>query len=175
MSTYLILAFVLIVAGLLLLLLELVFPSGILAAVALVTVAVGVALVFRQDTTVGLVTLVVLFVAVPVVGKVVLHYWPRTPFGRHLFLQAPEAEATLASAPVNQELEQLIGRVGRAVSDLRPCGVSNFDGRRVDVITEGIMVDSGQWVRCIDVRAGKVLVRPVEKSDLTTLETVDFS
>ena len=27
------------------------------------------------------------------------------------------------------------------------------------------MVEAGQWVRCIDVRAGKVVVRPVEKPD----------
>jgi membrane-bound serine protease (ClpP class) len=171
---YLTLAFVLIAVGLLLLLTELVFPSGILAALALVAIAVGVALTFSQDTPTGVATLLVLFVALPVVGKLVLHYWPRTPVGRRMFLHAPEAETTLASAPLNQELDQLIGRVGRAVSDLRPCGVCNFDGRRVDVITEGMMVDAGQWVRCIDVRAGKVVVRPVEKPDLSTLETADF-
>jgi membrane-bound serine protease (ClpP class) len=172
---YLTLAFVLIAAGLLLLLAELIFPSGVLAALALVAIAVGVTLAFTQDTTVGIVTLLVLFIALPVLGKLILDYLPRTPIGRHLFLPAAGAPTTLASAPLNQELEQLIGRIGRTVSDLRPCGVSNFDGRRVDVITEGIMVDSGQWVRCIDVRAGKVLVRPVEKPDLSTLETADFS
>jgi membrane-bound serine protease (ClpP class) len=172
---YLSLAFVLIAAGLVLLLAELIFPSGILAAVALAAIAIGVALTFHEDQRVGLITLVALFIALPVVGKFVLHYWQRTPMGRRLFLQAPDAETTLASAPLNMELEQLIGRVGQTVSDLRPCGVTNFDGRRVDVITEGIMVDSGQWVRCIDVRAGKVIVRPVEKPDLSTLETADFS
>jgi membrane-bound serine protease (ClpP class) len=172
---YLTLAFVLIAAGLLLLLLELVFPSGVLAAVALAAIAVGVALTFSQDVVAGIVTLLVLVIVLPTGAKIALTYWPRTPMGRRFFLQAPEAETTLASAPLNQELEQLIGRVGQATSDLRPCGVSNFDGRRVDVITEGLMVDSGQWVRCIDVRAGKVVVRPVEKPDLSTLETADFS
>jgi membrane-bound serine protease (ClpP class) len=172
---YLTLGFVLIAAGLLLLLAELLFPSGVLAAVALVAVAVGVTLTFTQDTTVGLITLLVLLITLPLLGKAVFHYLPRTPIGRGLFLPTPGADTTLASAPLNQELEQLIGRVGQAVSDLRPCGVSNFDGRRVDVLTEGLMVDSGQWVRCIDVRAGRVIVRPVEKPDLTTLETADFS
>ena len=60
------------------------------------------------------------------------------------------------------------------MSDLRPSGVANFDGRRVDVITEGMMVDAGGWVRCVDVRAGRVLVRPVDKPDVGTLENADF-
>jgi hypothetical protein len=46
----------------------------------------------------------------------------------------------------------------------------------VDTITEGIMIDTGQWVRCIDVQAGKVIVRPVDKPpDLGDLEPSDFS
>jgi len=36
------------------------------------------------------------------------------------------------------------------------------------------MVDPGQWVRCIDVRAGKVIVRLVGKPDLGDLETAFF-
>jgi membrane-bound serine protease (ClpP class) len=77
--------------------------------------------------------------------------------------------------PVHIELEQLRGRFGRAISALRPAGVVEFDGRRVDTLTEGMMVEPGQWVRCIDVKAGKVIVRPVEKPDLGDLETAFFS
>jgi hypothetical protein len=37
------------------------------------------------------------------------------------------------------------------------------------------MIEPGQWVRCIDVRAGKVIVRPVERPpDLGDLEVSDF-
>jgi hypothetical protein len=113
-------------------------------------------------------------VAVPVLGSVLLHYWPRTPIGRRFFLTGPDEDATVASLPANQELEQLKGRFGRALSALRPAGVVDFDGRRIDTITEGMMVEPGQWVRCIDVRAGKVIVRPVERPDLGDLETAVF-
>ena len=168
-------AFVLIVVGFALLLVELVFPSGILSAVALAAIAVGVALTFTQDLTVGVVTLIVVCIGLPFLATFVLHYWPKTPMGRRLILQTPGEEATLASTPENQQLLLLIGRIGQAVSDLRPSGVTNFDGKRVDTITEGMMVDAGRWVRCVDVQAGKVIVRPVEKPDLGTLETAIFS
>jgi membrane-bound serine protease (ClpP class) len=175
MTLTLTLAIVLIVVGFVLLAAELIFPSGFLSAVALAAIAIGIALMFSYDLTFGVFTLLIVFVALPLFGGFVLHYWPKTPMGKRLILQSPGAEETLASTPENQELEQLVGRYGQTVSDLRPSGVTNFDGKRVDTITEGMMVDAGQWVRCIDVRAGKVVVRPVEKPDLGALETADFS
>lgn len=177
MEPSLTLAYVLIGVGLALLVGELFFPSGVLLAIALSAVVLGVAMTFlySQDPTLGLITLVAVFVAIPLLAGVVLHYSSRTRIGRRFFLSGPEEDATLASMPVNLELEQLRGRFGRAISALRPAGVAEFDGRRVDTITEGMMVEPGQWVRCIDVKAGKVIVRPVEKPDLGDLETAFFS
>jgi membrane-bound serine protease (ClpP class) len=91
-----------------------------------------------------------------------------------MMLPSPEEDATLASTPARLELEELRGRIGRTLSALRPSGVCDFDGRRVDTITEGMMVEPGQWVRCVDVQAGKVVVRPVDKPDLGELETAIF-
>ena len=92
--------------------------------------------------------------------------------GRRFIL--PDQDATSPQMPVNLELEQLRGRFGQALSDLRPAGVVDFDGRRVDVITEGMMVPAGAWVRCVDVKAGRVVVRPVDQPDLDDLESADF-
>jgi hypothetical protein len=39
-------------------------------------------------------------------------------------------------------------------------------------MTEGLMIDVNQWVKCIDVRAGKVVVRQVEKPSLEDLENL---
>ena len=88
-----------------------------------------------------------------------------------------EQKVALVQAGVKastQELEELRGQFGQALSSLRPAGVVDFNGRRIDCITEGIMVEPGQWVRCIEVKTGKVLVRPVEKPDIGGLETADF-
>jgi hypothetical protein len=37
-----------------------------------------------------------------------------------------------------------------------------------------MMVDPGQLVRCIDVKAGKVVVRPVDKMEAGDLDTAIF-
>src|SRR6516164_4237810 len=170
------LAFLLIAAGLVLLFAELLLPSGILLAVSVFGIVCGVVMIFTygNDPRIGWVTLVVLFVVVPYLIRLVFRFWARTSVGKRYFLSGSEEDATLANMPVNLELEQLRGRFGRALSALRPSGVVDFDGRRVDSLTEGIMVESGQWVRCIDVKAGKVIVRPVEKPNLSDLEKADF-
>jgi membrane-bound serine protease (ClpP class) len=174
-SSNLILAYVLIGVGFLLLVGELFCTSGTLLVLALTSIAAGVGLAFYHGSSTGLFTLLGVMIVLPVFGGLLLRYWPKTRWGRRMLLSAPDEDATVASMPVNLELERLRGRFGRALSDLRPSGVCDFDGWRVDTITEGMMVDAGQWVRCVDVRAGKVIVRPAEKPTVEDLENFDLT
>jgi membrane-bound serine protease (ClpP class) len=168
-------AYLLIALGLILLAAELVLPtSGMLFLGSTLCLLAGVVMTFYYgDASTGAVTLLCVFVAVPVLLTLGMYYWPRTPMGRRLIL--PDQDATIAQMPVHLELEQLRGRYGKASSDLRPSGVVDFDGKRIDVITEGMMVAAGGWVRCVDVRAGKVVVRPSEAPNLKDLEADDFN
>jgi membrane-bound serine protease (ClpP class) len=169
------LAYVLIGVGFLLLAAELFIPSGgVIFVLAIVSICGGVAMAFVYDASTGALTLIGVFIALPILGSLLLHYWPKTRMGKRFFLGAPQEEETQASNPLSQELEQMRGRLGRAISALRPSGVVDFDGQRVDVITEGMMVEPDEWVRCINVKAGKVVVRPVEKPNLGDLETAEF-
>ena len=175
-SNMLILGFLLIGAGFLLLGADLFLMSGVLAVVSLGAVIIGVILTFvGGGISTGVVTAVAVFIALPLAGRLLVYVWRRTPMGRDFFLTGQPEDATLAALPVNQDLEHLKGRIGRTLSALRPAGMVDFDGRRVDTITEGMMVDAGQMVRCIDVRAGKVVVRPIDKPDLGDLETAIFN
>jgi membrane-bound serine protease (ClpP class) len=167
------LAYTLIGLGILLLVAELFIPSGgIFFVISLSAIIIGVTMTFLagNDPMVGMVTLVAVLIAVPVIGGMMLHYWPRSRMGRRFFLNSPVQDATIASMPVHLELEALRGRFGRTVSPLRPSGVVEFDGRRIDSLSEGMLIEPGRWVRCIDVRTGKVIVRVVEKPDLKDLE-----
>lgn len=174
------LAYGLILLGLLLFAAELFLPTGgVLFVLGLGAVIYGVVVTFTPSyggsTPLGLATLIGIFIIVPVVTPILLHYWPKTPMGKRFFLGSAAEDDTLANMPVNLELEQLRGRYGRTVSALRPSGITEFDGKRVDTISEGALIEPGQWVRCIDVRAGKVLVRRVEKPpELEDMDTGDL-
>jgi membrane-bound ClpP family serine protease len=175
-SSTLILGYLLIGAGFLLLAGDLFLMSGILASLALAAIVGGVVLTFLSGgALVGVCTSLAVFLALPITIRGLLYFWPRTPMGKQFFLTGLPEDATVASLTVNQELENLKGRIGRTLSALRPAGMVDFDGRRIDTVTEGMMVDPGQFVRCIDVRAGKVVVRPIDKPDLGDLETAIFT
>jgi membrane-bound serine protease (ClpP class) len=170
------LAYILIAVGVVLVLAELFVPSGfILVAIGICCAFIGVGLLFVHGSTeTALTALLSLCVGGPLLGGLVFYLWPYSPMGRKL-IKAAEQDATIASMPANLELEALRGKIGRAVSPLRPSGVAEFDGRRIDVITEGLMVEPGQWVKCVEVRANKVLVRPADPPKLEDFETASFS
>jgi membrane-bound serine protease (ClpP class) len=141
--------FLLIALGFVLLLAELFLPTGgVLFVLSVAALIVGVGMIYATQTSgVFLATLIGVCVIVPLFFGLALYYWPKTRMGKRLFLTGPEEDH----------------------------GVTDFDGRRVDTITEGIMIEAGQWVRCIDVQAGKVIVRPVDRPpDLADLEPSDF-
>src|SRR5437016_1658645 len=152
----LILAFALIATGFLLLAVEMFFPSGVCFALSLVGFVAGIVLAFLYDTKVGWMSLG--GVAVSFVGMLWLirYCWTRTGLGLRMVLRAPAEEATLSATPLNKEREGLIGQVGRTEGALRPSGIAIFNGRRVDCLTEGMMVDAGQFVRCVSVQGGRV-------------------
>jgi len=170
------LPYTLVVVGLVLMAAEiLLLTHGALFALGLGAIIVGLTMIFHESSTRGFITLVIVFVLIPILGPILIHYWPKTSLGKRIILGGPMEDATVATMPTNLELEQLRGRYGKTVSALRPSGVTDFDGRRVDTMSEGDMIEPGQWVRCMDVKAGKVIVRQVDRPpDLGDMEPPDL-
>ncbi len=57
------------------------------------------------------------------------------------------------------------GAIGEALTDLRPAGVANFDGHRVDVVTEGDYIAAGQQVEVVHAERYRRVVRRVPETD----------
>jgi membrane-bound serine protease (ClpP class) len=55
---------------------------------------------------------------------------------------------------------ELIGRTGVAASELRPAGIAEIGGERVDVTTEGDWVKSGTPVVVVLAEGMRIVVRP---------------
>ena len=164
-SGYATFGFVLIGVGLVCSVGELFLPSGLFLVASMGCIAVGVGLTFAAGSTTGMLSLLGVLVAVPLLAMLFFNLAEDAAGPAFFVDQAASRMPQWRPCRSTRRLEKLRGRIGQTLAPLRPAGVADFDGRRVDVITEGMMVDGGQWVRCIDVRAGKVLVRPVEKPD----------
>jgi membrane-bound serine protease (ClpP class) len=168
-------AWLLILLGLALLLVEVVLPSGMLLVLSLAALATGVLLIFFAPpeegggTTTGFLALTLVLIVIPVILGAAFYYLPRNPIGKQLFLPDQPIEEVEAPMTDNVALEQLLGQIGKTATELRPSGVTLIQGHRVDTKTEGMYVDAGQWVRVTDVRGGQITVRPLSRDELRDL------
>jgi hypothetical protein len=64
-----------------------------------------------------------------------------------------------ATAPDGTPLSDLVGRYGVAASNLLPAGRVIVDGHKVDAVSTGMPIDTGQPIKVVRVQAGKLQVR----------------
>lgn len=171
MDGYLLLAAALVGAGVLLLAAEFFLPTGGLLLVGgLAAWAAAVLVVLLNGTaTEASVAVIGLALGVPIAGGVGVWAWQR--MARRVGL--PPGGGTALDTPELSELAALKGRYGTTVTPMRPSGAVLIDGRRVDALTEGLMLDAGVSVRCVDVRAGRVIVRRADAGPRLTDLTFD--
>ncbi|GAC1346382.1 MAG: hypothetical protein NVSMB14_09440 [Isosphaeraceae bacterium] len=158
-----------VILGLVLLIGEVFIPTGGfigLLAVGLILVGIGVA--FGSSTSLGLTVLASLGVLLPVTLALAVNLWPRTPMAKWIFLKPPEP-IDVESEDQGPKLSHLIGQFGRALTPLRPSGLVDFDGRKLDGLSEGAMIPTGALVRAVQVRGGQIIVREADEQTLDDL------
>lgn len=83
---------------------------------------------------------------------------PRTKLGKSFILDASEhSQAGFKSS--SEELEKFAGKTGVTLTPLRPAGIAEMDGVRVNVLTQGEFVESGKEVEVIKIEGSKVIVK----------------
>ena len=157
---YLTVALVLFTLGIITLLAEVLLPTGgILVVASLLCFALGVGIILIRGTTMeAVVAIGALAVGLPASGYVAIAAYRRMSLDSVLTEGGTEPLAIAGVA----ELESLKNRTGKTVSPLRPSGAVEFDGKRIDAMTEGTMLEAGVWVRCVEVKGTKVIVRQME-------------
>jgi membrane-bound ClpP family serine protease len=176
METYLIVAIVLSTIAVAMLSGEFFFPTGGIFAffsLALFSVAVGIVW-YNGSTTEATVAVLGFCIGVPAMGWGLVQGWKTLAIKRGLDPEAAGGSITQA-VPELSELDKLKGQTGKTVTPMRPAGTVLLGGRRIDAITEGIMLDPDVWVRCVEVKAGRVIVRRTDSnSQLIDLSVDDL-
>jgi membrane-bound ClpP family serine protease len=153
----------LLAAALLLVILEVFVPSGGLIAIVATLCAVGgVACLFRVSTTWGLVGILSLIFLAPLVFSFALKVWPHTPIGRRMLGETSPEQIEAERRAAEREHEQrlaLIGREGVVLTDLRPVGVVEVDGKRYDALSEESLIRAGTRIRVSIAEPNQLRVR----------------
>jgi membrane-bound serine protease (ClpP class) len=153
----------LMLGALFLLVLETFIPSaGILPLLCLGLFGASLWSAFSISTMTGLVFLTIDLALLPVAILMAASLWPHTPFARFFLLKPPgEDEVILPSADDSPrlELEAIVGRHGRSLTDLRPGGTVEINGRPTDAMTDEGFIPADTMVKVIGIRQSQLLVR----------------
>jgi membrane-bound serine protease (ClpP class) len=162
----------LLMLGLALVVLEIFVPSGgVLSFLAAISVIASLVVSFLSSVQFGVIMLAVTSVVVPAVVAAAVRWWPQTPIGRLVLVQPPEnPDDVLPESEEYRVLPLLIGKIGKAKTKMLPSGTVRIDGQAYDAITDGMPVEAGQWVKVVDVRTHRIVVRPSDAPQTTPEE-----
>ena len=147
-----------------LIVIEVFVPSGGLISVcAILCVIGGVLIFFRYSTAIGWIGIIVAVIMIPTVLVITYRIFPRTRFGKAIILTPPVRQVGDA-VPDTPELKEMLGAVGMVVTPLRPVGICDFIGRRLECVAESGYVDKGKKVEVIDIESTQLTVRVIEET-----------
>jgi len=128
---------------------------ALLAGLSLSLVGAGATI----EIIIGAITRVVVSLAIALAASIaLLRFLPKLPFGRDLILNTGLGTAIgYASAPESDR--QWLGKSGTAVSPLRPAGIADIDGTRVDIVSQGEWIEAGAPIEVIRVDGNRIVVR----------------
>ena len=151
-------------ASAVLLVAEVFVPSGGLISIcSLACLIGGLMIFFRHSSTAGWVGIVLAIVMIPTVLIVAYRIFPKTRFGRAVTLAPPKREAGDA-IPDTEQLKEMLGAQGTVVSPLRPVGMCDIDGQRIECVAESGYVENDTKVKVIHVAGTQLTVRVVDES-----------
>ncbi|NLJ41736.1 MAG: hypothetical protein GX352_09060 [Clostridiales bacterium] len=158
---------ILFVIGGLLMILELVIPGfGIAGVMGIIALVGGLVVGSTFLTTVQLLIVIFLVLAISIVMLVLL-YRSATRNGRvskflFLNLKANKEEGYTSS----KDLKDMKGKEGISLTALRPAGTGEFDGIKLDVVTDGQFIPKGVKIRIDRVEGFRILVEQIDENAL---------
>lgn len=164
---WLILAVFLFAACAVLLVLEIFVPSfGLLTISSLACLGAGIAIFFEYGAVAGWIGVAVAAVLIPLIWILTYRIFPKTSMGRKMILGKPDAGRGDA-IPDCRDLQEMLSKVGIVRTPLRPVGICDFEGRRLECVSERGFIEVNQKVKVIRVQGTSLTVRPVEEKEET--------
>jgi membrane-bound ClpP family serine protease len=156
MNESLLFSIILQLAGVVVIIAEIILPSGgILSIVALSVFGYSLFIVFNEiSMTIGFSFVAADLILIPVLVIVGLKLLVRSPVTLRKTLSRKGGVSSQSS-----ELGSYVGTQGNAVTDLRPAGIAVINSKRVDVVTRGEYLEKDSAIIVTAVTGNQIIVR----------------
>lgn len=145
------------VTGLILLVIEGIVPGfGLPGIGGIILVIVGTILAMGNITS-ALMSISVAIIITAVITILLIKYGRHSPMFEKIILTAhQEDDKGYLSSTTKDEY---LGKEGTTVSELRPSGFIEIDGKRIDALSEGNFIPKGTSIKVVRVEGSKIIVR----------------
>lgn len=155
---------VLFAAGILLLTIEMFLPGfGIFGGLGLI--ALVLCIVFQATSiTEALIMIVIIGAIIALFLLLILRSFKKGRIYKSSIVLKNSADRNEGYVS-NADYSRLLGKRGKSVTVLRPAGIAEFDGEKVDVVTDGEFLPKGADVEVIEAAGRRIVVREVKSID----------
>ena len=138
-----------------LMILEVFLPGfGLPGISGLVLIAAGIVMAaIQHGMLMAVVILLVVIALLALVVSWVMRSAARGDYHSEIFLKDKDELNT------REDMQVLIGKTGRTTSVLRPAGIGDFDGVRLNVVTEGDFIERDMPIEIVSVEGRRIVVR----------------
>jgi membrane-bound ClpP family serine protease len=151
---------ILFILGLILLIVEMFIPGfGIAGGTGLALLILGIILTARTPFEAFVMVIILVFV-VALVLAVILRSAKRGKLSKKLILWSSARHEEGFST--SSDTSPLLGKEGIALTVLRPAGSGEFEGKRLDVVTDGTFLESGTKIKIVRTEGRRIVVEPIE-------------
>nr|WP_204557252.1 nodulation protein NfeD [Bacillus ectoiniformans] len=148
------------VLGIILLIAEIFLPWGIAGFLGLTALAGSILLAGDSVKWMGISLLIAMAVTSVAMILMVKVFGKKMKFFKKIILS--DSTSTEKGYVSNVNRQELLGKVGITKTPFRPSGTVIVDGERIDAVTEGGFIASGQQVKIVKVEGSRVVVRDLE-------------
>lgn len=159
MKNTILLPIILQVVGVIVIIAEIILPSGgLLSVLAAGIFGYSLYIVFHDvSISVGFFFVTADAILIPILVIVGLKLLAKSPATLRKTLSREDGVTSQSS-----ELDKYIGMEGTAITDLRPAGTATINGKRVDVVSRGVYLDKDAEIVVSTITGNQIIVRKKE-------------
>ncbi len=147
------------ITGITFIFIEIFVPGGIFGLCGSLAILGSIFLCFRYYPSIAFYVLLLELVFAGIAIILALKFLPKTKFGKYVILSKKESKNE--GFVSHDNLEDMKGKQGIALTLLRPAGKAEINGKKFDVVTEGGYVQKNGKVKVVMIKGKEVVVRKI--------------